>query len=54
MGMLDDEDRPFSGIKHNPIFFNGVFCCMRQHCGLNVIAIVDSPFRHGEEYFIGS
>jgi hypothetical protein len=27
-GMLDAKDRPLSGIKHNPVFFNGVFHCM--------------------------
>ena len=53
-GMLDAEDRPFSSIKQNPIFFNAIFHCMWQHCGLNMIASVDSPFRHGEEYFISS
>jgi len=27
-GMLDAEDRPFSSIKQNPIFFNAIFHCM--------------------------
>ena len=53
-GMLDAEGKPFFGNKHKPIFVNGVFHCMWQHCGLNMIAIVNTPFRHSEEYFIGS